>query len=136
MTKRILIVASLVLAVGLAAAAQEVGVRARIPFNFFVLEKTLPPGEYTLTSVPHELRISDANHRLVAVVLANEISGRSAATSGQLIFHCYGDRCFLSELQSPTEGNGRQLLMSRLEAGLAKGQTEKYFAVLSDGPKK
>ena len=99
MTKRILIVASLVLAVGLAAAAQEVGVRARIPFNFFVLEKTLPPGEYTLTLVPHELS-------------------------------------FLSELQSPTEGNGRQLLMSRLEAGLAKGQREKYFAVLSDGPKK
>jgi len=136
MTK-FLIVAGLMLAFGLAsvpASAQAVGVQAKVPFSFDVLGKTLPAGEYTLAPAPHELKIRDANQRLVAVVLANEVSERSATVTGQLIFHCYGDRCFLSELQSPTEGNGRQLLMSRTEAGLAKEQAGKYFAVSGEGP--
>jgi hypothetical protein len=133
MKKQTLIVASLVLTLGLAvapASAQAVWVQAKVPFSFVVLGKTLPAGEYTLTSAPHELKIRDASHRPVATVIANEISGRSAGATGQIIFHCYSDRCFLSELRSPTEGNGRQLLMSRMEADLAKEQAGKYFAVM------
>ena len=139
MTKQILIVASLVLALGLAVvpvSAQAVGAQAKIPFNFVVLGKTLPAGEYTLLSAPHQLKIRDANQRLVATVLADEISGRSADAKSQIIFHCYSDRCFLAELHSPTEGNGRQLLMSRAEAALAREQTGKYFAVLGEAPLK
>jgi hypothetical protein len=139
MTKQILIVASLVLALGLAvvpASAQAVAVQANVPFSFVVLGKTLPAGEYTLTSAPHELKIRDASQRLVAVVLANEISGRSTGATGQIIFHCYSERCFLSELRSPTEGNGRQLLTSKMEAGLAREENAKYFAVLGEGLRK
>jgi hypothetical protein len=140
--KQILIVAGLVLAGGVLAlgpaaapaAAQTIAVQAKVPFNFIVLGKTLPSGEYTLTSAPHELKIRDANQRLIAVVIANEVSGRLAGTTGQIIFHCYDDRCFLSELRSPTAGNGRQLLTSKMEALLAKEQHGKYFAVLGEEP--
>ena len=143
MKKQILIVASLVLtiwvlALGFAvapASAQTVAVQAKVPFNFTVLGKTFPAGEYTLSSAPHELKIRDAHQRLVAVVIANEVPGRSRATA-QIIFHCYDERCFLSELQSPTQGNGRQLLMSKMEAELAKEQSGKYFAVLGEEPGK
>ena len=144
MKKQILIVASFALAVGAlavgfaapTASAQAVGVQAKVPFSFVVLGKTLPAGEYTLTSAPHELKIRDVNHQLIAVVIADEVSGRSAGTTGRIIFHCYSDRCFLSELQSPTAGNGRQLLMSKMEADLAKEQAGKYFAVLGEAPLK
>jgi len=50
------------------------------------------------------------------MVLTNEISGRSVGKNSQIIFHCYVDRCFLSELWSPAKENGRQLLTSRTEA--------------------
>lgn len=144
MTKQIPIIGSLVLAIAalalgpaaVPASAQAVGVQARVPFNFIVLGKTLPAGEYTLTSAPHELKIRDASQRLVAVVLANEVAGRVAGSTGQIIFHCYGDRCFLSELQSPTTGNGRQLPISKMQAQLAREQSGKYFAVMGESPLK
>jgi len=143
MTKQILIVANIVLAIGVLAlglavvpaSAQAVGVEAKVPFSFIVLGETLPAGEYTLTLAPHELKIRDANQKLVAAVLANEIADHSAGATDQLIFHCYSDRCFLSELRSPTQG-GRQLLTSKAEADLAREENAKYFAVLGDGPRK
>lgn len=137
MKKQTLIVASLCLVVGLAmvpASAQAVATRAKVPFGFVVLGKTFPAGEYTLIAAPHFVKIEDANRRPIATVLANEIPGRSAATP-QIIFHCYTDRCFLSELRSPTPGNGRQLLTSRTEADLAKKEQGKYFAVLGEKPR-
>jgi hypothetical protein len=124
MKSQTLIVASLSVAIGLAvgpAYAQRGGVQAKIPFNFAVSGKTFPAGEYT--------------GRLIAMVLANNISGRSARANGQIIFHCYRDRCFLSELWSPTQENGRQLLTSRTEADLAKEERGKYFAVVGEKPR-
>lgn len=144
MPKQIRFVAGLVLTVGVLAlgpaavpaSAQAVAVQAKVPFSFVVLGKTLPAGEYTLSSAPHELKIRDANQRLVAVVIANEVAGRGTGANGQIIFNCCSDRCFLSELESPTEGNGRQLLISKMEAQLAKEQAGKYFAVMGESPVK
>src|SRR5215469_4114852 len=126
------------LVVGLAAIpthAQVFEARASVPFSFVVLGKTFPAGEYTLLAAPHMVKIEDANQTLVAVVLANEIPGRSAGAAGQIIFHCYSEYCFLSELRSPIQGNGRQLLTSRAEAELAKKQQGRYFAVLWEKPR-
>jgi hypothetical protein len=144
MKKQILIVASVCLVIGLAvipapaqavdATWEEVQTRAMIPFSFVVLGKTFPAGEYRLIAAPHTVRIEDANGIPVATVLANEISDRSAAATGQLIFHCYSDRCFLSELRSPTPGESRQFLTSRSETRLAKQESRKQFAVLGGEP--
>jgi hypothetical protein len=138
MKKQTLFVASLCLVVGLAAVpahAQVFGARARVPFSFVVLGKTFPAGEYTLFAAPHMVKIEDANQTLIAVVLANEIPGRSAGATGQIIFHCYSDYCFLSELRSPIQGNSRQLLTSRSEAKLAKKEPGNYFGVLGEKPR-
>ena len=137
MKKQTLFVASLCLVVGLApipAHAQVFEARAKVPFSFVVLGKTFPAGEYTLLAAPHMVKIEDAKQTLIAVVLANEIPGRSAG-AGQIIFHCYSDSCFLSELRSPIQGNGRQLLTSRTEAEFAKKERGRYFAVLGEKPR-
>jgi hypothetical protein len=138
MKNKTLIVASLCVAIGLtvvSAYAQAGGLQAKVPFNFTVLGKTFPAGEYTMIAASHQVRIEDGKGRLVAMVLANDISGRSARATGQIIFHCYSDRCFLSELRSPVQDNGRQLLVSRSEAHLAKEERGKYFAVLGEKPR-
>jgi hypothetical protein len=135
MKSQMSIVASLCVAIALAvvpAYAQRGGVQAKVPFNFAVSGKTFPAGEYTMIAVSHQVTIEDAKGRPVAMVLANDISGRSGGANGRIVFHCYSDRCFLSELWAPTQENGRQLLTSRTEADLAKEERGKYFAVLGE----
>lgn len=128
-----------ILAVGLTvipAHAQRGGVRAQIPFSFAVSGKTFPAGKYTMIAASRQLKIEDENGRVVAVSLANEVSGRSVGPNGEIIFHCYGYRCFLAEVWSPTEENGRQLPTPRMEADLHKEQRGTYFAVLGEKPTK
>jgi hypothetical protein len=138
MKSQTLIVAGLCLVIGLAvvpAHAQRGGVRAKVPFNFVVSGKTFPAGEYTMIAASHQVRIEDSEGRLIAMVLANDISGRTAGANGRIIFHCYPDRCFLSELWSPAQENGRRLFTSRTEADSARHQRGTYFAVLGEKPR-
>lgn len=138
MKKQTLIFATLCLFVGLAvvpAYTQAFVERATVPFSFVVLEKTFPAGEYMLIAASHMVKIEDSDGTPIATVMANEISDRFAGATGQLIFHCYSGRCFLSELRSPVKGNSRQLITCRAEAELAKKDEGKYFAVLGEKPK-
>jgi hypothetical protein len=139
MKKQMLFAASLCSAIALTvipANAQAGGVQSRVPFKFSVSGKILPAGEYTMIASSNQVRIQDAHGKMVAMVLANDVSGRSAGDNGQIIFHCYRDYCFLSEVWAPTELNGRQLLTSRTEAGLAKEQSARYFALVGEKPPK
>ena len=133
MKRQTLPFASLCLVVGLAVAparAQSGGVQAKIPFNFTVAGKTFPAGAYTMIVVSRQVNIRDADGRKIAMVLANEVSGKSAGANGQIIFHCYSEHCFLSEVWSPIHENGGQLPTSRSEGNLRKKESGKYFAVL------
>ena len=139
MNTRRLTVIGFLLVVALSATlahAQANTLVAKVPFRFTVLEKTLPPGEYLVITGPHQVKIVDTDQRVVAIVLANEVSDHPAGARGQITFHCYGTRCFLYEVWPPVFGNGRRLLISPSEASAAREQTAQYFAVLSDGPKK
>ena len=139
MNKQTRLVVSLCLVIGLAitpAYAQSGGVQAKIRFNFTVAGKTFPAGAYTMIVGSHQVDIRDAYGRKIVMVLANEISGHRGGTDGQIIFHCYSESCFLSEVWSPTHENGRQLLISRSEGDLAKKASGKYFAVLGAEPQK
>jgi hypothetical protein len=139
MKKQTLIFASFCWVVALAmvpAHAQSWSVQAKVPFNFTVLEKTFPAGDYRIIAKPHQVNIEDAQGKIVATVLANDVSGRSGGGDGGIIFHCYRDRCFLALVLSPTQGKGRELLTSRAETNLAKEDKEKYFAILGEGAQK
>ena len=136
MRSQTLFVASLSVAIGLAAVpahSQRGGVQAHIPCKFAVAGKTFPAGEYMMVAASHQVRVEDANGRIIAVVLANDISDGSAGVPGRIIFR-YGDRCFLAELCSPHQENGRQLLTSRTEAESAKEERGKYLAVVGEKP--
>jgi len=105
MKKQTLLVASFCLIIGLAVApayAESGGVQAKIPFNFTVAGKTFRAGAYTMIVGSHQVDIRDAYGRKIVMVLANEISGHRGGTDGQIIFHCYSESCFLSEVWFPT----------------------------------
>src|ERR1700737_4884146 len=116
MKKQTLIYASICLVIGLAmvpAYAQAANVKAKVPFNFTVMGKPFPAGDYMMLASPHELKIKDAYGKIVAMALANDVSARSADRNDQIIFHCYGDRCFVAEVWFSAQENGLQLLKSR-----------------------
>jgi hypothetical protein len=134
MKRQMFFVASLCSAIALIVipATAQGGVRSRVPFEFSVSGKALPAGEYTIVAGSSQIRIQDAHGRVVAMVLANDVSGRSAGENGQIIFHCYEDRCFLSEVWAPTELNGRQLVTTREEAELVKEENAKSVVLLGE----
>jgi hypothetical protein len=128
-----------VLAVGLTvipAYAQLGGIQAQVPFSFAVAGKTFAAGKYTMITASHQVKIQDGNGRIVAVLLTNEVSGRSVGPNGEIIFLCYGYRCFLAEVWSPAEENGRRLLIPRTDKDLQKEKRGTYFAVLGEKPTK
>ncbi len=66
----------------------------------------------------------------VAMVLTNAVGGRAVGKTGEVVFECYTDLCFLSQLWTPGQDTGRELLRSRSETEIAKRETGKYFALL------
>jgi len=139
MNKQIRLLASLGLLLGLAVApafGQVWGVKVKVPFKFVVANKTLPEGDYLLSSVHDEVFVQDSQGKRVAMVLTNAVGGRTVGKTGQVIFECYTDLCFLSQLWTPGQDTGRELLRSRLETEVAKRETGKYFALLGTEPRK
>jgi len=135
MKKQTLIAAVLCLVVGLTvvpAYAQGHVVKGKVPFNFTVLGKTFPAGDYMMLGSPHQLKIKDAYGKVVAMVLANEVSGGSARKTDQIMFHCYRDRCFLAEVWFSSQENGREVPRSRAETNLRREEKGQYFAVLGE----
>jgi hypothetical protein len=135
MKKQALIVASFCFVVGLAiASAKAQDVEAKVPFSFTVSGKILPAGDYTMIIHSNLLKITNGDGRIVALASVYDASGGPAGEKSQIIFHCYGDRCFLAELWSAHQLNGRELMTSQAEAKAEKQESRKYFAVLGEEP--
>ena len=118
MNKNTTLLASLGLLIGLAVApahGQVLGVKVKVPFKFVVANKTLPEGEYLLSSVHDEVFVRDSQGKRVAMVLTNRVGGRRIGKTGEVVFECYTDICFLSQVWTPGEDTGRELLRSRVE---------------------
>jgi hypothetical protein len=95
---------------GLAAAgavsAQDLPVRANIPFNFVVSGVTLPAGEYAFHQAANSVVIK-ATHQAVSVVsLTNPAEDPSARLQApRVVFHRYGDQYFLYQTWAGDRGS-------------------------------
>lgn len=113
------------------AAQAQSKITVKVPFKFMVSDKAFPAGYYSVSSSGDHLTIQDAVGRSIFTGLANQVSGRHVAETGQVVFRCYGDRCFLSEFWIPTRDNGSRVLPSRYERELAKLGKGTEFAALN-----
>jgi hypothetical protein len=131
MKKHALQLASLSLLLVFAATfAQAQSITVKVPFSFRISDKTFPAGQYSVSASRDHLTVQDATGKPIFIGIANSVSGRRVGETGQVIFHCYDDRCFLSEFWTPTRDNGSQLLPSRYEAELARQRKGTEFALL------
>jgi hypothetical protein len=131
MKKHALQLASLSLVIMFAAAlTQAQSITVKVPFNFRVSDKAFLAGRYSVSASRDHLIVQDSTGKTVFTGIANPVSGRRVGDTGQVVFHCYDDRCFLSEFWTPTRDNGSQLLPSRYEAELARQRQGTEFALL------
>jgi len=78
--------------------AQNVVIKANVPFNFTVGEKELPAGEYVITSPRTNLvEIQSTDRRLVVLAAALHSFHESSAGS-KLVFVKYDDQYFLRKI--------------------------------------
>jgi hypothetical protein len=83
------------------AMAQNHGVKAAVPFSFNVNGTWLPAGEYTIGSDANRVSIIGIGSQEMqsATYALGLVDASEPAKGGLLLFHRYGERCFLSEVR-------------------------------------
>jgi hypothetical protein len=115
---------------GAAVYANPAGpVRANIPFDFSVGNKTLPAGVYTFapTTTPALLLIRREDGRTGALIQTQGVQARREQAQTKLVFRRYGDHYFLAQLWTAGDSNGLELWKSRTERDLIKSRSN-YLA--------
>ncbi|HEY6045812.1 MAG TPA: hypothetical protein VIU65_04365 [Pyrinomonadaceae bacterium] len=135
----LLLTLALATTVATANGQDQIAVKANVPFEFIVGDKTLAAGKYSVSAIgiTHDaLAIQGIKANDSAVRLVNTTTGSAERTS-KLVFHRYGNTFFLSEVWTAGERQGRQLLKSRQERAIerelsrvAGNQTSKYQEVV------
>jgi len=121
-----------VIGIGLAAVLWAPLLKAQdqlevtVPFDFHVGQANLPAGEYNvihMSSATIQLRNAETGKS----ILLMPTGLGSSKPEPQLAFHCYGDRCFLSEIRVP-ERPAYVLSKSSLERETEKGEIRATMA--------
>jgi hypothetical protein len=109
------------------AVAQQMALRANIPFDFTVGNTWMPAGEYTITSPTQGvLALKSSSH--VALVASIQSSDESNAGS-ELVFDKYDDQYFLHEVLCPS------LASLNLQMGRSKAEKQaRERAIEAKGP--
>ena len=93
--------------------------RANIPFEFAVGDKTLAAGEYVvgqITTLDNSvIRVQENSGGRSAARLTNTVQAKAAKSRGMLVFHRYGSSYFLSQIWTPGSAEGREMLKSKAE---------------------
>jgi hypothetical protein len=126
MRKKTLLALAVLSAMALVAVAPAFAqdrVEAKIPFAFNVGSKSLPAGDYEVRRLMAKtLAIQNEATQQAAIVLTMVAPPNDISSEAVLVFHKYGDRCFLSEVQT---ADGRQTLTaSKLEREVAEKTAE------------
>jgi hypothetical protein len=136
MTKQILTMAAALAFTALAPAqshAQQV-TQANVPFAFQVGNTSMPAGEYRIQrALPSNtalqlIRRTDSSASTSA--FTNITESRDKNAQSKLIFNCYSNECFLSEIWTGN-GQGMKLAVPRREKELSRGSSENELAVVS-----
>jgi hypothetical protein len=113
--------------------AQQTTLAVKIPFAFQAGDHTLPAGEYrvesalTGTKVIQLLRQVDGDAVIAFVTMT--VDSRNGHPDAELIFNCYGQTRFLSQIWTG-DGEGRQLIKSNREKQTAAGERGREIALL------
>jgi hypothetical protein len=113
--------------------AQTGGVLVRVPFEFEIANKTLPAGEYVVSSDREQVWLRVYRGNTVAVVQSFRTT-RDGGKAGKVVFNCYEKLCFLSQLWLPDGYGSREILISKSEKQAAKRGEPQQYALLGNPP--
>jgi hypothetical protein len=136
MKKQTLVFATLCLLISgavIPAYSQTGGVKVKVPFNFILGDKAYTAGEYVFSPVQDNIIVQNSVGTRIAMPMANHVTGHSTGKHGQVIFECYVSQCFLSQIWTPGQDVGRQLLPSRMQRRAAAERVGQYMALLGTG---
>jgi len=111
--------------------AQSSSLRANIPFDFYVADKLLPAGKYTITPTAHgdSLQVSGPNNSSVFVMTSGP-KANTATDLSRIVFHRYGNTNFMSTVYWTGFPSGKELVRSPMEQKLASNGTPLPVAIL------
>ena len=126
--KRILIFTALALGASLAlpgALAQDIALKANVPFQFTVSGQTMPAGTYVISSPWSNLiRIQRAD-KTVSATLTTRHDYQDPGSGSKLVFNKYGDLYFLhTVLSSATTELNVDLPTSKAEKRVRSGEAK------------
>ena len=111
---------------GASALAQNVNLKANVPFDFIVNGKTMPAGSYALRSLliagGTAVQVQNMDSRESIVVLPSRNETKTISQECKLIFHRYGANYFLRRIVTPGDSAVREIPSSRWEKELAQSQ--------------
>ena len=101
-----------------------------IPFSFQVEDQTLPAGPYWIRKSANEGTIWIQNQKTPAATTQLTVSGRKwgKADGAKLVFECYGNRHFLSEIWFSADSAGLTLNRGHQDEKLAAGPAGRAIA--------
>jgi hypothetical protein len=115
--------------------AQQIQLKANVPFDFTVSNKEMPAGEYTINTVTGSMVLTLRQEGAGATVLSLSSSmaepGKLSSGESQLVFHRYGNQYVLAQIWDGSIGLGRSLPESRIERELAQTASTQTYAVLA-----
>lgn len=133
---RMMIVAAAALALGSAAYGQEVNVRAKVPFDFVLDNRTYPAGEYAVQTVKVDdscLYINKEDGVKSGVALTHPHEANKPAKKTMLLFHRIGGTYFLYQVWVEGSRVGREFPGSPTETQLAlNGRKEETVIVAAN----
>jgi hypothetical protein len=94
-------------------------VTADVPFSFRIADRVLPPGSYTVTAHSNGLTQLWSTDTQQGMVFLTGSQTPGQQSDAKLVFTCYGDRYFLSQVWFGAGESGRILAKGRLEKEIA-----------------
>jgi len=91
---------------------------AAVPFSFRIADRVLPPGNYTLTAHSNGLTQLWNTDSQQGMVFLTHSEMQGPQSDAKLVFNCYGDRYFLSQVWLGND-DGRILAKGHLEKEIA-----------------
>jgi hypothetical protein len=114
------------------AFAQTGAIRVTVPFDFTVGKQTLAAGDYKVSISGSLLHVARIDGRAASTVSTNYTGGgANQDLTPRLIFHCYGNRHFLSVAWIGEMNQGHELFASPAELQYARTTKQEQKTVLA-----
>jgi len=114
------------------AFAQTGAIRVSVPFDFTVGRQTMAAGDYRVAISGSLLQVARIDGPGVSTVSTNYTGGSpNQDMTPRLIFHCYGNRHFLSVAWIGETNQGHELYASSAELEYARTTKQEQTIVLA-----